>query len=46
MGEWDMVIRNVIEKMYFIFLEHQCGSDRVYRRIAPTFVEETTRMVQ
>jgi hypothetical protein len=41
-----MVIGNVIEKMNFVLLEHQRGSNAVDWSIPPAFVEEAASPVQ
>ena len=46
MCEGDMVVCNVIEEVEFVLLEHQCRSNGMHRRIAPSFVKEATSMVQ
>jgi len=40
-GEWDVVVRNVVEKVDFIFGKEQSGGDRVDWRISPAFIKET-----
>lgn len=46
MREWHMVIGNVVEEMDFLLLEQKCGRNRVYRSVAPSFVEESAVLVQ
>ena len=46
MREWDMIICNVVEKVNFVFVQQETGSNRMDRRIAPSFVEESTILVK
>lgn len=45
-GEWDVVVCNVVEEVNLLFLEHQTSCDRVDWCVAPTLVEESTIAVQ
>jgi len=42
MREWDVIIRNVVEKVNFVLVQQETGSNRMDWRIAPSFVEEST----
>jgi hypothetical protein len=44
--EWNMVVRNIVEEVNLILLEHQARSNRVDRGIAPAFVEESAIVVE
>lgn len=46
MGEWNMIVRNIVEEMNLLLLEHQSRGDGMDRCIAPALVEETACMVQ
>lgn len=46
MGEWYVVVGNLIPEMDLFWLEHDGSSDRVDRRIAPSLVEKSTVLVQ
>lgn len=45
-SERNVVVSDVVEEMNLFLLQHQAGSDRVDRRITPTFVEETAVLVE
>ena len=46
MGEWYVIVCNVVEEVDLVLGEHQASPYRVHRRIAPSLVEETTVLVQ
>jgi hypothetical protein len=46
MGEWHMPICDVVKEVNLLFLEQQTCSNGMDRRITPTFVEESTILVQ
>lgn len=46
MGKGNVVIRDVVEEVNLVFLQHQASCDGVNRRIAPALVEETSSMVK
>ena len=46
MRKWDVVIGNIVEEVDLLFLQHQCGGDRVDWSITPALVEETTGVVE
>lgn len=46
MREWDMIVRDVVEKVNLLFLQHEPSSDRVDRSIAPALVEEAAILVK
>jgi hypothetical protein len=46
MCEWYMVVGDIIEKMYFILLQHKSCSNTVNWSITPSFIEETTGFIQ
>jgi len=46
MREWDVIVRNVVEKVNFIFVQQETSSNRMDWRIAPSFVEESTISVK
>lgn len=46
MGERYMVIGDIIEEMYFLFLQCQCSTDGMDWGVAPSFVEETAVSVE
>lgn len=46
MGERNMVIGNVVEEVNLVFLEEQPRSDRVYRSITPSLIEEAAILVE
>ena len=45
-GEWDVVVRNVVEEMDLFLLEHETCGNRVHWSITPSLVKETTVLVQ
>ena len=45
-GEWDVVVGNVVEEMHFFLLQEQGGGNGVDRSIAPSLIEESTVMVE
>ena len=46
MGEWHVVVCNVVEEVNLALVEEQTGCDRVDWRVTPSFVEETTILVK
>jgi hypothetical protein len=46
MGEWHVIVGDIIEEMDLVFLEHQSSCDRVYWCVAPSFVEKATGVVE
>ena len=46
MGEWNVVVGNLVPEVDFFWLEHDRSGDRVDRCIAPSLVEESTILVQ
>ena len=46
MCEWHMIVSNVVEEVYLVFAQHQCGRNGVHRSIAPSLVEEAAISVQ
>lgn len=46
MCEWDMVVRDVIPEVDFLFLQHHRSGNGVNRCVAPSLIEETTVLVQ
>lgn len=44
--EWNVKVGNVVEKVDLIARQHQACGYRMDRRIAPSFVEEATRLVE
>lgn len=46
MGEWYMVVGDVIEEVDFLLLEEECGSDGVHGSVSPAFVEESTIFIK
>jgi len=42
----DVVVGDVVEEVNFFLLQHEGRGDGVYRRISPTFVEETAGVVE
>jgi len=42
----NVVIRDVVEKMYLVLLEHESRGNAVHGRVAPTLVEEAARAIQ
>jgi hypothetical protein len=45
-GEGNVVIGDIFEKVDLVFVQEQTGSDRVYWSITPTLVEESTILVK
>lgn len=45
-GEWDVVVGNVVKEVDLILLQHQRRSDGVDRGIAPSLVEEAALSVK
>jgi len=45
-GEWNVVVGNVVEKVDFLLGQEKTGSNGVYRGIAPSFVEEAPVFVK
>jgi hypothetical protein len=45
-GEGNVVVGNVVEKVEFFFLERQTGCDGVDGSISPALVEETAVLVE
>jgi hypothetical protein len=45
-GEWNVVVGNIVEEMDFVLVKEKTGSDRMYRSITPTLVEESTILVE
>lgn len=46
MGEWDMIIRDIIEEVDLVLIQQQACSNGVNWRIAPALVEEATSVVE
>lgn len=46
MGEWDVIVCDIVEEVNFILLEQKTCSDRVDGSISPSFVEESTLLIQ
>jgi hypothetical protein len=46
MGERDVIISNIIEEVDFLFFQEKTGSDGMHRCITPTFVEESTILIE
>lgn len=46
MRKGDVIVRNVVKEVNFALVEQQAGCNGVYRRIAPTLVEEAAILVQ
>lgn len=44
--EWDVVVSDIVEKVDFIFLQHQTGGDGVHGCVTPALVEETAIFVK
>ena len=42
----NVPVRNVVEKMYFFFLEKESGRNGMDGGVAPAFVEETAVLVE
>lgn len=45
-GEWDVVVSDIVEEMDFTAVEHQTSSNGVDRSVAPSLVEETTVLIE
>jgi len=45
-GEWNVVVGNIVEEMDFVLVKEEAGSDRMYWSITPTLVEESTILVE
>lgn len=45
-GEWDVVIGDVVEKVNLLLLQQQPSSDRVYGCVTPSFIEESAVVIQ
>ena len=45
-GEGNVVVGNVVEKVNLVLLQQQAGSNRVHRGVTPALVEETTVLVE
>jgi hypothetical protein len=45
-GEWYMVVRNVVEEMNLVLVEQKTCCNRVDWRISPSLVEEATFLVE
>jgi hypothetical protein len=45
-GEWYVIIRDVVKELDFIFVQQETGSNRVYRSITPALVEESAILVK
>lgn len=45
-GERHMVIRNIVEEVDFFLLQEQTGRDGMDWRISPSFIEETSVLVE
>jgi hypothetical protein len=46
MRKRHMIVSNIVEKVKLVSIEHQTGGNAVYWSITPSFVEETTRLVE
>lgn len=46
MREGNMIVPNVVEEVYFLFLQHQTRSNGVNRCVTPSLVEEATVPIQ
>jgi hypothetical protein len=46
MREWDVIVRNVVEKVNFVLVQQETSCNRMDWRIAPSFVEESTVAVK
>jgi len=46
MGERDVIISNIVEEVYFLFFQEKTGGDGMHRCITPTFVEESTILIE
>jgi hypothetical protein len=46
MGERDVIISNIVEEVDFLFFQEKTGGDGMYRCITPTFVEESTILIE
>jgi len=46
MSEWNMIIGDVVEEVNLLFLQEKSGGDRVYWSITPTFIKESTILVE
>ena len=45
-GEWYVVVCDIVEKVNFLLLQQETGSNRVDWRITPAFVEESSVPVE
>jgi hypothetical protein len=45
-GEWNVVVGNVVEEMDFVLVKEKTSSNRMYGSITPTLVEESTILVE
>lgn len=46
MGEWDVVVSDVVEEVDLFLLQEETGGDRMDRGVAPSFVEEAAVFVE
>jgi hypothetical protein len=46
MGEWYVIVRNIIEEVDFFLLQEKTCGDGVNWRITPTFIEESAILVE
>lgn len=46
MGEWYVVVGNVVEEVNLVLGKHQTGGDGVDWSVTPALVEETTLVVE
>jgi hypothetical protein len=45
-GEWNVIVGDIFEKVNFVFIEKKTGSNRMNWSIAPTLVEESAILVK
>ncbi len=45
-GEWNVVVGNVVKEMDFIFVQEETGSNRMYWGITPALIEESAILVK
>lgn len=44
--EWHVIVRDIVEEMDILLVQHQPSRDRVYGCVSPSFIKETTILVE